>query len=135
MTQAVSSASSSIRSGVNTAISSVKSAVARPAPKLPSQLAGGPANNSVYQGVKGGEDIYVGITNNVVRRTSEHGTRFDELTVMGSGLTRGEARAVEQAMIVSNNYDNIINSISPKHSYYDDAVAWGQNWLKQNGLP
>ncbi|MDH6180410.1 hypothetical protein M2152_000592 [Microbacteriaceae bacterium SG_E_30_P1] len=38
-------------------------------------------------------------------------------------------------MIVSNNYDNIINSISPKHSYYDDAVAWGQNWLKQNGLP
>lgn len=50
-------------------------------------------------------------------------------------LTRGQARSVEQALIVRNGagFENKINSISPKHSYYDDAVNWGEAWLKQNG--
>lgn len=53
----------------------------------------------------------------------------------GAGLTRGQARAVEQALIVRNrpNFANIRNSISPTHSYYQDAVHWGEYWLKSNG--
>lgn len=30
-------------------------------------------------------------------------------------------------------FENKINSISPTHAYYDDAVSWGNSWLRQNG--
>ncbi len=52
-----------------------------------------------------------------------------------SPLTRGEARAVEQAMIERNpGFENKINSISPNHDWFDQAVEWGENWLRSNGL-
>ncbi len=39
-----------------------------------------------------------------------------------------------QALIVENpGFTNKINSISLKHAYYDDAVSWGQSWLRENG--
>jgi len=51
-----------------------------------------------------------------------------------SAVTRGEARAIEQALIVRNpGFNNKINSISPNHSYYQDAVDWGEAWLVRNG--
>jgi len=31
-------------------------------------------------------------------------------------------------------FDNIRNSISPNHSWYGEAVEWGEAWLKANGL-
>ncbi|MFJ2506070.1 polymorphic toxin-type HINT domain-containing protein [Microbacterium sp. NPDC087592] len=103
-------------------------------PRLPSQLSGGSATNSVYIGVRAGDDVYVGITNNVARRTDQHGARFDTLQVIGTSLTRGESRAVEQALIVQNSgFENLINSISPRHSFYDQAVEWGRAWLTANG--
>ena len=54
-------------------------------------------------------------------------------------LTRGEARAIEQALIVESRLSgrgfwNIRNSISPRHAWYQDAVNWGDNWLRANGL-
>ena len=48
-------------------------------------------------------------------------------------LERGQARAIEQAIIERNpQFENLINSISPTHHYYDEAVAWGETWLALN---
>jgi RHS repeat-associated protein len=89
------------------------------APELPAALRGGEANAHVYLGVRDGEAVYAGITNNPVRRAAEHGARFDVQPITPSPLTRGEARAVEQALIERNlGFENIRNSISPSHSYY-----------------
>ncbi|WP_198303533.1 hypothetical protein [Cellulomonas sp. PSBB021] len=103
---------------------------------LPKALSGGPANTHVYLGIRSGKPVYGGITNNLARRSSQHGARFDQLQqVTSAPVTRGQARAIEQALIVRNGagFENKINSISPTHSYYDDAVSWGESWLKQNG--
>jgi len=106
------------------------------APSLPSQLQGGPANTQVYYGVDktSGDRVYVGITNNVPRRGAEHGNRFDVRQVTSTPLTRGEARAVEQALINRNpNFQNVRNSISPSHAYSGQAVSWGNWWLRLTG--
>ena len=51
-----------------------------------------------------------------------------------ANLTRGEARAIEQAVIVRNpGFQNVRNSISPAHSYYHEAVGWGEQWLRARG--
>lgn len=31
-------------------------------------------------------------------------------------------------------FENKINSISPTHIYYNDAVEWGEAWLRGNGF-
>jgi len=58
------------------------------------------------------------------------------------GVTRGQARAIEEALIKraggvareGGNYENVYHSISPAHEYYDQAVRWGEQWLKSNGI-
>jgi RHS repeat-associated protein len=109
---------------------------ARALPALPKALSGGADDTYVYIGARNGKPVYSGITNNLQRRSAQHGDRFDELQKVTSGpVTRGEARAIEQALIVRNpGFENKINSISPKHSYYGDAVKWGESWLRQNGM-
>ena len=88
----------------------------------------------MYQGVSKGENVYVGITNNLARRGAQHGDRFVISPMTTAPVTRGEARAIEQAVIVRNpGYQNAINSISPNHPWYDQAVYWGNQWLKSNG--
>ena len=91
----------------------------------------------MYEGIKDGESVYSGITNNVERRTAQHGAAGRDFVVAplttGAGLGRGEARAIEQAMIVRNAGQNIRNSISPSHSYYQQAVDWGEQWLQGMG--
>lgn len=102
---------------------------------LPSALRGGEATTHVYFGVRNGERVYVGITNDIARRQGEHGGRFVLKQITESPVTRGEARAIEQALINRNpGFENIRNSISPKHSWYGEAVDWGEAWLKANGL-
>ena len=65
-----------------------------------------------------------------------------------SNLQRGKARAIEEALIVrgcgrdlSRCKDvadpvltNRIHSISPTHPYYQEALDWGEDWLKVNGV-
>ena len=59
----------------------------------------------------------------VTRRAAEHGSRFTLQPV-----TRGQARAIEQALITRNpGFENIRNSISPSHSWYPQAVNWGED--------
>lgn len=55
--------------------------------------------------------------------------------VTEQGVTRGEARAIEQALIVRNpGFENKINSISPSRPFYHQAVDWGESWLQGHGF-
>ena len=89
----------------------------------------------MYLGVRNGEAAYCGVTCDLVRRFAEHGSRFDALEQLNtSSLTRGEARAIEQALIERNpGFENIRHSISPTHPWYQDAVNWGEWWLRSKG--
>ena len=102
---------------------------------LPSALKKGPKNVHVYRGLdENGNAVYAGITNNLERRASQHGDRFSALDpVTTSPVTRGEARAIEQAMILRDRGQNRINAISPDRPFYDDAVEYGEAWLRNNG--
>lgn len=110
-------------------------------PDLPAELTKGRNADpgvSVYVGRREGTEVYAGITNNLRRRQGEHSGRFDISAISSSAMTRGQARSVEQAMIVRARsaglkYENQINSISPTRSYYGQAVEWGESWLKANG--
>jgi hypothetical protein len=100
-------------------------------------LGKGPKNTSVYLGFKGGKDVYVGITRQAINiRQAQHGAaRFQLRQVTSYSLTRNQARAVEQALILRNpQYRNIINSISSKRPIYKGAVKWGDDFLDSMGL-
>jgi hypothetical protein len=92
----------------------------------------------VYFGIRDNKQVYVGITNNLGRRASEHraGYGFEQLReVTRVPVTRGEARAIEQALINRNpQFVNVRNSISARHPYYERAGQWGEAWLKARGL-
>ena len=102
---------------------------------LPHALRGGRPTH-VYFGIRGGRPVYVGISVNVARRLAQHGSRFERLQVLTSQpIERGAARAVEQAIIERYpTFENLINSISPAHAYYREAVAFGESWLRSQGL-
>jgi len=98
----------------------------------PKSLSQGSPNTHVYLGINDGNPTYVGITKNISKRQSQHGDRFDYLKqITKEPLTRRQARAIEQVLKETNpNFTNKINSISPKREWYNDAINWGQNWLK-----
>lgn len=91
----------------------------------------------VYIGYRNGKAVYVGIAKDVEARALQHGARFDELKrITTQPLNRAHARSVEQALIDKNPaFENIANSISPDRALYNDAVKWGNSWLKSNPLP
>jgi 5-bromo-4-chloroindolyl phosphate hydrolysis protein len=90
--------------------------------------------------MKDGEAVYTGISKqDLAKRLYQHnygpnGKGLDYLEEQLSGLTRNQARAVEQYLIEngSANAMNQINSISPNSSYYSEALQWAENFL--NGL-
>jgi cation transport regulator ChaC len=100
----------------------------------------GDADNVVYYGVKDGEAVYTGITKqDLAKRLYQHnygpkGKGLDYLEEKVSGLTRNQARAIEQYLIENGpaNAMNQINSISPNSPYYNEALIWAKNFL--NGL-
>ncbi len=101
---------------------------------LPDELADGVSDVHVYLGMIEGKPVYTGITNNLVRRQAQHGDRFRLEPLTTDPVTRGQARAIEQALIEQNpHFQNVINSISPRHAYYEGAVDWGDAWLRANG--
>lgn len=102
---------------------------------LPAALRGGTPDVHVYHGASQGKNVYVGITNDVARRQGQHGSRFLMDPITSSPLTRGQARAVEEALFMRNpGFQNIRHPISPSHSWYQDALNWGESWLGRNGL-
>lgn len=102
---------------------------------LPAALRGGAADVHVYYRVRNGKNVYVGITNDIARRQAQHGSRFMLEPITTSPVTRGQARAIEEALFRWNpGFQNIRHPISPSHSWYDDAVSWGEAWLRNNGF-
>lgn len=127
----------------NTAASTtVDKTVARSAsndPEFEVWLNKGEANYSVYHGMVGNEAKYVGITKQdlELRRMQHKYAKsnpkiFDDLKQKHQGLTRNQARALEQYYIEMRggpNELNLINSISPKHRFAKQAEAWAKNYL------
>ena len=96
-------------------------------------LTRGSSDNKVYFGVKDGAYQYTGITRQSKKaRLSQHnraGKGFDDLDVQFDGLTRNQARAIEQYFIENGpNALNRINSIRKNHRFHDAAI----NWAKYN---
>ena len=95
---------------------------------------------SVYRSVNEAGDVqYVGITNNLGRRATEHAGRFRIQEVVG-GLSRADARAVEQAPIEQHGLLrnggtllNRINSIAGSNPIYSDAWQIGKDILSGIG--
>ena len=99
-------------------------------------LSKGDADTSVYFGVKNGESVYTGITKQeLAKRLYQHnynGKGFDTLIEQVGGLTKNQARAVEQYLIENGpaNAMNKANSISPNSKYYTEALQWAENFVK-----
>ena len=86
-------------------------------------------NNCVYQAFDAaGNVIYVGITSNPIRRAAQHASRF-QIAPLIQGLTRFEAKAIEQRLINLNGLSknggtllNKINSIASSNPIYQAAI-------------
>ena len=89
----------------------------------------------MYFGVsENGTYDYVGITKQPLKtRLAQHrhnGKAFFDLELQHSGLTRNQARALEQYYINNGpNTLNKINSISPDNAFYKDAIKWASRYL------
>ena len=96
----------------------------------------GEANNKVYFGIDFDNiERYVGITKQAIEsRWDQHvanGKPFEYLRVIYDGLTRNQARAIEQYYIENGpNELNKINSISPNSPYYEEALRWAAEYIK-----
>ncbi len=95
-------------------------------------------NSTLYISVTDGVVEYIGITNNFIRRQSEHlRNKNINIDILVDGLSRYDARAMEQALIEKyglNNLLNVINSISTKNPNYSEMIKRGNNLLKEYGL-
>lgn len=96
--------------------------------------AGAEESVTVYRIIKEGETTYVGTTNNIARRSGQHGAALEKVA---GGLTRKQTRGVEQALIedyglVKNggSLTNKINSISSSSPIYNEAVTFGRKLLQ-----
>jgi hypothetical protein len=103
---------------------------------VPDILRIGDKTSDVYIGMVKNQDVYVGISKNIVKRSAFWRAQGMAIEVINKQkLTRRQARAIEQAMILRHpEYLNKINSISPKRTWYKEAVEWGEAWLKANGI-
>jgi hypothetical protein len=102
--------------------------------------------NSVYQSLGSSSEVnYVGITNDIERRAAEHlrtkGIAIREIPGL-SGLSRADARAVEQVLIETHGLGrnggtliNKINSIAASNPNYAAALQRGGQLLHQAGYP
>jgi len=90
--------------------------------------------NFIYLATQIGKVVYVGITDNVPARQAEHGDRFHLHQLNRYGLSRIQARAVEQFGINMYRNDpksqNIAESISKKHDYYSEAMEFGGEFFE-----
>ena len=99
----------------------------------------GKNDNSVYFGIdkNTGEAVYTGITKQGIdkrlRQHIQNGKSFSHLDEQLSGLTRNQARAIEQYLIENGDANtlNKINSISPNNIFYDDAKTWAENYINR----
>ena len=91
----------------------------------------------VYRIEKAGKTIYVGVTNDLIRRAREHGVK--ELIPIIESLSRRDAKGVEQALLnlarkEAVPLENKINSIARNNPNYSRAVAFGEKLLEDIGF-
>jgi YD repeat-containing protein len=100
---------------------------------LPSDFFRGEKNYQVYIGRDPDTDVprYVGITKQKLKkRELQHKGRY-VLKEYASGLTKKQARAMEQVIIQNNqHFDNVINSISRRHKWFGKAIEWATGVMK-----
>ncbi len=102
----------------------------------------GKADKSVYMLVdkKTGKakGIYTGISNDTNRREVEHKSTFGadvRLQELERGLTRNQARSIEQALIRKNPHlANDRNSIAPDYQYAKLAQEFADDFMKARGI-
>jgi RHS repeat-associated protein len=101
------------------------------------------ASTFVYNSVdSSGKVVYVGITNDLARRGAEHAaSKGIQIEKVFSGLTREDARAVEQVLIELHKLGkeggtllNKINSISKKNKKYGKQLQRGYELLQQSQM-
>ena len=133
-----SSASSSQSNRITEAIETSSQNKYTPVEGFDEWLNKGEANNKVYFGIKDGKAQYTGITKQLNEvRLQQHnsaGKGFSQLDTQYSGLTRNQARAIEQYYIEHGpNELNKINSISPTNNkYYNDSQIWASEYISKN---
>lgn len=93
----------------------------------------GAANNTVYKGVQGDNEVYTGITRqSLEKRLYQHNhykhKDYSILTPKYTGLTRNQARSIETYLILTDgkSIDNEILSIARNHRFFADAMAWAK---------
>ena len=100
-------------------------------------------DTSVYFGVEGGVEKYVGITRQNLEtrrmqhncRSNKHRKNFSELKDKFNSLTRNQARSIEQCFIEMEsgpNELNLRNSISPSHRFYNQAKVWAKEYIESH---
>jgi hypothetical protein len=98
-------------------------------------------DNFVYSSVDEGVTQYVGITNNLARREAQHlAGKGIQIKPLMEGLSRSDARAVEQALIEIHGLGknggtllNQINSIAKSNPLYSSQLERGYELLKSIG--
>ena len=97
-------------------------------------LTKGPKDVFVYKFKKDGK-WYVGITNDLQRRAREHGV--PDLDRIRTGLTRNQARAIENRLIKENRslLSNKIQSVSDRHRYSGKVDVWAKGFMEKNNIP
>lgn len=98
-------------------------------------------DNIVYHTVENGVTQYVGITNDLARRAAEHlRTKGIHIEQLMQGLSRSDAKAVEQALIEIHGLGknggtliNKINSIATSNPSYAAQVRRGGELLESIG--
>jgi len=101
----------------------------------------GMGDNVVYHSVQNGVTRYVGITNNLARRAAQHlATKGINIEPLMQGLSRADARAVEQALIEIHGLGknggtllNKINSIAVSNPSYSAQLQRGYELLSSIG--
>lgn len=92
----------------------------------------------IYVGMKDGNVVYIGITNNLRRREREHGpSKFELVPILAAPMPRQAARAIEEALILRYGLDNLQNKrheISPSHDWYDEAIEWADSYIDELDL-
>lgn len=90
--------------------------------------------------MENGATRYIGITNNLARRSANHliskGWRIEPLPGLDK-LSRVDARAVEQVLIEHYGLENLhnkINSIASRSKIYPDAIKRGVEILRITGF-
>ncbi len=153
-----------VNKGVNTGDGISEDAVSfggypKPGPKVVDEVADeaknavpNPGKTTVYSSTaKDGTVQYVGITDNIEARAAAHmdkkGIEISPIPGL-QGISRSDARAVEQVLIEYNGFAhkvgangekgtllNLINSISTKNPIYAESLSRGAALLKSIGYP